>query len=131
LPGVPQDPGRPLVIQTDPPADTGLLGQVGAPIPGGIFTPENAWADWIDATTYVQVYAGDTPDQPGHGVVFVVRRHGSGGVIDPEIPSTSALVAPPSLGGPLRIVRFEGGEVVVVNPGGHEFRFNPVSSAFD
>ena len=124
------DPGRPLASQTDPPPDTGLLGAVGAPLPGGRFTPTTAWAGWTTPTTYVQVYAGDAPDQPGKGLVLVVRRTGAGGRLDPTIAPITTLVRPPVAGGPLRIVRVDGSGLVLVNPGGHELVFRPASGAF-
>ena len=61
------DPGRPIVIQTDPPPDVGLLGQVNAPAPGGVFTPTNAWAGWIDASTFVQVWQEIGPSSVAAG----------------------------------------------------------------
>jgi hypothetical protein len=124
------DPGRPMAAQTDPPPETGLLGAVGAPMPGGRFTPTTAWAGWTTPTTYVQVYAGDAPDHAGKGLVLVVRRTGAHGRLDPTVPAVTTLVRPPAAGGPLRIVRVEGSGLVLVNPGGHEFVFRPASGAF-
>lgn len=125
------DPGRPLVIQTDPPPVTGLLGRVNAPIEGGIFAPTSAWAGWVNTTTYAVVYAGDSPDHPGRGLMFVVRRTGSDGHLDPGASLSTLLVSAPTPGGPLEIVRVEAGELVVVNPEGHESRFDPVTAVFD
>jgi hypothetical protein len=126
-----KDSGRPAALQTDPPPDTGLLGAVGAPIDGETFTATNEWAGWTSPTTYVQVYAGDSGDNPGRGLMFVVRRTGSGGRIDNAVTATTALITPPALGGPLRIVRVEGTDLVVVNPAGREVSFNPGSGAFN
>jgi hypothetical protein len=125
------DPGRPLVDQTDPPPATGLLGQVNAPISGSVFTPTNAWAGWVDTNTYVQVYAGDSPGQSGRGLMFVVRRAGSDGHLDSESSPSTQFVSPPEPGGPLEIVRVEGSELIVSNPQGHEFRFDPASAVFN
>lgn len=124
------DSGRPLVDQTDPPPDTGLLGHVNAPVSGSVFTPTNEWAGWVDATTYVQVYAGHSPGQPGPGLMFVVRRAGSDGHLDPESSPSTQFVSPPEPGGPLEIVRVDGSELIVSNPQGQEFRFDPASAAF-
>ena len=124
------DPGRPLVVQTDPPPETGLLGLVGAPMAAGAFTPTSAWAGWTSPTTYVQVYAGDAPDHPGQGQVLVVRRTGAGGRLDPGVAPVLTLVAPKAAGGALRIARVEGSDLILVNPGGHELVFRPATSSF-
>ena len=126
-----KDPGRPVNTAIDVPPDTGLLGPVNAPVPGGVFTPTNEWAGWVDATAYLQVYAGDSPENPNTGVVFVVRRFGSNGHLDPNLDPVTTFINPPAVGGPLKIVRVEGGELIIANPGGHEFRFNPAAVAFD
>jgi hypothetical protein len=125
-----RDPGRPLIVQTDPPPETGLLGVVGAPAPGGVFTPSNAWAGWTSPTTYVQVYAGGSPDHPGTGLVLVVRRTGAMGHLDPTVAPVTRYVGAPAAGGPLRIVRVSGTDLIVANQGGHEFVFHPASAAF-
>jgi hypothetical protein len=125
------DAGRPLVLQTDPPPETGLLGTVGAPVMGGIFTPTNAWAGWTTPTTFVQVYAGESPDHPGKGVVLVVRRTGANGRLDPRVEPVVRYIHAPAAGGPLRIVRVSGKNLVLVNRGGHEFVFHPASAAFE
>jgi hypothetical protein len=106
---------------------------VNAPIPGGIFTPTSAWAGWIDPSTYVQVYAGDTPEHPGRGAMFVLRRPGVGDRvhIDPNGAPTARFVDPPAPGGPLRIVAEKDGKLVVRNPQGTEYVFDPVSARFD
>ncbi len=124
------DRGRPLPTRAEAAPETGLLGAVGAPLPGGTFTPTTAWAGWTTPTTYVQVYAGDSPDQPGKGLVLVVRRTGAGGRLDPAFPPVTSLVRPPAAGGPLRIVRVEGSALILVNPGGHELVFHPTTAAF-
>jgi hypothetical protein len=125
-----KDPGRPLVVQTDPPPEAGLLGVVGAPVPGGVFTPTNAWAGWTTPTTFVQVYAGDSPERPGQGLVFVVRRTGRNGHLDPTVAPVTRFVPAPGAGGPLRIDRVSGTDLILVNRGGHEFVFHPASAAF-
>ena len=124
------DPGRPVNTQTEGPPETGLLGPFNAPVSGTEFTPKNAWAGWTNATTYTQVWAGDSPRDPGHGLVFVVRRRGANGILDDSLAPVPALIKAPAAGGPLRIVRVEGDELIVANPGGHEFRFNPATSSF-
>jgi hypothetical protein len=125
------DPGRPVDTQTEGPPETGLLGAFNAPVSGTEFTPTNAWAGWTDANTYTQVWAGNSPKDPGHGLVFVVRRHGANGILDDSVAPVPALIKQPAAGGPLRIVRVEGDELIVANPGGHEFRFKPASASFD
>ena len=72
------DPGRPVIDQTDPPPEVGLLGNVNAPVSGAIFMPTNEWAGWIDPAMYVQVWAGSKGDGTGTGMVFVIRRRGIG-----------------------------------------------------
>lgn len=123
------DPGGPLIVQTDPPPLVGLLGQVTAPISGSVFTPTNAWAGWVDQSTYVQVYAGDSP--AAGGLMFVLRRKGSGGQLDPNASPATRFVPPPESGGPLVIVRVESDRLIVANQQGDEFRFDPASGAFD
>jgi hypothetical protein len=123
------DPGRPVVVQVDPPPAVGLLGQVNAPVSGSEFTPTNAWAGWIDPTTYVQVFAGDSP--AGGGRMFVLRRTGHGGHLDADSSPTASFVLPPEPGGPLDIVRVEGTKLIVANHHGREFSFDPVSATFD
>jgi len=125
------DPGRPVDTQTDGPPETGLLGAFNAPISGTEFTPKNAWAGWTDAGTYTQVWAGSSPSDPGNGLVFVVRRHGSSGILDDSVAPAPTLIKSPAVGGPLQIVRVDGSELIVANPGGREFRFNPASLKFD
>jgi hypothetical protein len=125
-----KDPGRPTDTSKPEPPATGLLGARTAPIAGGQFTPENEWAGWTDATTYTQVWAGDSPDDPGKGLVFVVRRAGANGLLSEGVEPVSSLIRPASVGGPLRIVRVDGADLIVANPGGHEFRFNPAATAF-
>jgi len=126
-----RDPGRPLIVQGDAPPETGILGAVGAPMPGGVFTPSNAWAGWTTPTTFVQVYAGASPDHPGTGLVLVVRRTGVNGHLDPTVaPVTSFVRAPAAAGGPLRIVRVSGPDLILANRGGHELVFRPATAAF-
>jgi hypothetical protein len=115
----------------DEPPDTGLLGPVSAPMPGGIFTSTNAWAGWTDATTYTQVYAGDSPENPGNGLVVLVRRPGGSQLLTAGATPTSASHKPPVAGGPLRILRVENGKLVMANPAGRELRFDPVEGAFE
>ena len=124
------DPGRPIAAQADTPPETGLVGLVNAPISGSLFTPQNAWAGWTSATTFTQVWAGAAPGDAGHGLVFVVRRMGDGHILDEGSSPVTVLVAAPAIGGPLKIVRVENGNLVIANPGGHEFTFNPVTGAF-
>ena len=126
------DPGRPLVIQTDSPPDVGLLGQFNAPAPGGVFTPTNAWAGWIDAKTYVQVWAGDQPEFGGGGLIMVMRRPGvgDGAHLDPNAEPTASYVPPPTKGGPLTIAAVRDGRLVIRNPKGTEFLFDPAAGAF-
>jgi len=126
-----KDPGRPIDTAPRQPPDTGLLGARNAPIAGGQFTPQNEWAGWTDATTYTQVWAGDSPDDPGKGLVFIVRRTGADGLLTEGVEPVSSLVKPQSVGGPLRIVRVDGTDLIVANPGGHEFRFNAAKGAFE
>ena len=123
------DPGRPVGGQVDPPPAVGLLGQVNAPISSTEFTPTNAWAGWIDATTYVQVFAGGSP--AGGGRMFVMRRTGHAGHLDADSSPTATFVAPPEPGGPLSIVRVDGTRLVVANQHGVEFSFDPVAMTFD
>jgi hypothetical protein len=125
------DLGRPLVAQTDEQPATGFLGQVAAPISGEEFTAENAWAGWLDADTYVQVYAGSSPSRPEQGLVFVVRRHGRPDGRGGGLATRGRLIAKPGLGGPASIVRIEGRRVVVRDPHGHEARFDPGTETFD
>lgn len=124
------DPGRPAAAPADEPPDTGLLGEVNAPVPGGVFTPTNAWAGWTDPTTYTQVYAGTSPEN-SKGLIFVVRRPGEKGLLTPGAEPVATFINPPSVGGALRIVRVDGDDLVVANPGGHEFHFRPADAAFD
>jgi hypothetical protein len=123
------DPGRPVDGQVDPPPAVGLLGQVNAPLSSLEFTPTTAWAGWIDPTTYVQVFAGDSP--AGGGLMFVLRRTGHGGHLDPESSPTGSFIKPPQPGGPLTLVRVEGTKLIVANQHGLEFSFDPVSATFD
>jgi hypothetical protein len=125
------DAGRPHIIQSDEPAATGLLGPVSAPIAGEAFTPANAWAGWVETQTYVQVYAGTSPSNPGQGLLFVVRRHGHQPNADPVGTPQGRTITVSRSGGPVHIVRSDGGRIVVRNSGGHEFRFNPATETFD
>jgi hypothetical protein len=126
-----KDAGRPLVVQVDPAPVTGLLGGVQAPISGGQFTTNNAWAGWVNSTTYVITYAGAPSGDPTRGMIFIERHGGNAGVLDSAVDPVSSLVAAPAVGGPLQILRVDGNELVVGNPGGREFRFNPLTGAFD
>jgi hypothetical protein len=125
-----KDRGQPLVVQEDPPPPTGMLGPVGAPMPGTVFTTTNAWAGWVSATTYVVVYAGAPSDNPANGLLLVVGQTGAGGRLDPDAESDGKLVTPPLPGGPLKIVRFDPGQLVIANQGGQEFLFDPASRVF-
>jgi len=125
------DSRAPVVQQTDPPPATGLLGPVGAPMPGTTFTTTNAWAGWVNSTTYVLVYAGGPGDDPSAGLVLVMRYTGNNGQLDPNAASDSQLIAPPAPGGPLRIVAFAAGQLVIANLAGRQFNFDPASSRFD
>jgi hypothetical protein len=124
------DPGRPIAAPADTSPETGLVGAVNAPISGSLFTPQNEWAGWTSATTFTQVWAGAAPGDTGHGLVFVVRRSGDGRLLDDESAPITSLVEAPAIGGPLKIVRVENGNLVIANPGGHEFIFNPATGAF-
>jgi hypothetical protein len=126
------DPGRPVVTETDAPPEIGLIAHANAPAPGGVFTPSNEWAGWIDATTFVQVWAGDQPALAGGGVVMVMRRPGVGdGVhLDPDAEPTQSFVPPPVKGGPLSITEVRDGLLVIRNPKGREFLFEPASGTF-
>ena len=126
------DPGRPSDGQTDPPPMTGLLGPRSAPASGGVFTPTSAWAGWVDAKTYVQVWAGDQPEFGGGGLMMVMRRPGigDGAHLDPNAESTASYVPPPTSGGPLTIVAVRLGRLVIRNPGGTEFLFDSAAGAF-
>ena len=126
------DPGRPIVSETDAPPEIGLFAHANAPAPGGVFTPSNEWAGWIDATTFVQVWAGDQPAFGGGGLVMVMRRLGIGdGVhLDPDAESTQSFIAPPVKGGPLSITGICDGSLVIRNPKGREFLFVPASGTF-
>jgi hypothetical protein len=126
------DPGRPSVVQTDPPPMVGLLGPFNAPAPGGVFTPTSAWAGWIDPTTYVQVWAGDQPEFGGGGLMMVMRRPGigDGAHLDPNAEPTASYVPPPTKGGPLTITAVRDGKLVIRNPKGTEFLFDPVAGGF-
>jgi hypothetical protein len=123
------DPGRPVDGQVDPPPAVGLLGQVNAPISSTEFTPTNAWAGWIDATTYVTVFAGDSPTAGGR--MFVLRRTGHAGHLDAESSPRATFVPPPQPSGPLSIARVEGTRLIVSTQDGVEFSFDPVALAFD
>jgi hypothetical protein len=125
------DPGRPVAAASDPPPLTGMLGNVQAPIFGEIFTPVNAWAGWVDGTTYIQVWAGVSPSKPGRGYVFVGRHTGANGAIDHDVPPTTSLVAAPAGRSPLKILREDGGILILGTPDGLEFRFDPASATFD
>ena len=126
------DPGRPVVTETDAPPDVGLFAHANAPAPGGVFTPSNEWAGWIDATTFVQVWAGDQPAFGGGGLVMVMRRPGMGdGVhLDPDAASMQTFVPPPVKGGPLTITGVRDRLLVIGNPNGREFLFDPASGTF-
>ena len=124
------DPGRPAIDQPDPPPLTGLLGSVQAPVFGEIFTPVNAWAGWVDATTYVQVWAGFSPSTPGRGYVFVGRHTGSNGRIDHVVEPSTSLVAAPAGDAPLTILRVDEDMLIMGTPDGLELRFDPASGAF-
>lgn len=123
------DPGRPRA-EPDPPAVTGMLGAVGAPEAGEAFTPTSSWAGWTDATTYVQVWGGGNGLDPSQGAVLIAFWHGANGFIDPSSEPVLQSVAPPIPGGPLRILRIEGNDLVVTNPAGREMYFNPAARAF-
>ena len=123
------DPGRPVDGQVDPPPAVGLLGQVNAPISSSEFTPTNAWAGWIDATTYVTVFAGDSPASGGR--MFVMRRTGHAGHLDADSSPRVTFVPPPQPSGPLSIVRVEGTRLIIANQDGTEFSFDPVAMTFD
>lgn len=125
------DPGRPVDTHTDGPPETGLLGAFNAPVSGSEFTPKNAWAGWTDAGTYTQVWVGNSPGDPGNGLVLVVQRRGASGILDDSVAPVPTLIKSPAIGGPLRIVRVDGSELIVANPGGREFRFNPATLTFD
>ncbi len=126
------DPGRPIVTETDAPPDVGLFAHANAPAPGGVFTPSNEWAGWIDATTFVQVWAGEQPAVGGGGLVMVMRRPGvgDGAHLDPDAESTQTFVLPPTSGGPLTIKEVRGPLLVIANPKGTEFLFDPASGVF-
>lgn len=127
----PAGTGGPVIFQTDSPPETGLLGQLNAPVAGGVFTPTNAWAGWTSATTYVQVYAGESPDRAGHGLMFVIRRPGIDGQhLDPEGSPSALEVSPPTEGGRLTIDRVEDGKLIVHDLAGTELTFDPVSARF-
>ena len=126
------DPGRPAVTETDAPPDVGLFAHANAPAPGGVFTPSNEWAGWIDAKTFVQVWAGDQPAFGGGGLVMVIRRPGVGdGVhLDPDAASMQTFVPPPVTGGPLTITGVRDRLLVIGNPNGRKFLFDPASGTF-
>lgn len=124
-----KDRGAPLVLQADPPAEVGLLGPVGAPVSGSIFTSENAWAGWLDDQTYAQVYAGAPGENRAQGLLFVVLRSGDLGILKADGGSSSQVISAP-IGGPLHIVRVEDGLLIVANPGGREARFDPSTRSF-
>jgi hypothetical protein len=126
------DPGRPVVVETDPPPEVGLFANANAPAPGGVFTPSNEWAGWIDAMTFVQVWAGEQPDFGGRGALMVMRRSGvgDGSHLDPETEATQTFVAPPSKGGRLTITEVRNHLLVIRNPNGTEFEFDPETGAF-
>lgn len=125
------DTGRPQIAQGDTAPMTGMLGAVAAPMAGGVFTATNAWAGWIDPTTYVIVYAGAPGENPGQGLVLLMRRTGADGFLDPSAEPTGRLIPAPLPGGPLRIVRLDGRDLIIANPAGHEFRFDPVTASFE
>lgn len=125
------DPGRPVDTQTDGPPETGLLGAFNAPISGTEFTPENAWAGWINAKTYVQVWAGYSPEAPDIGLVFIVRRSGSNGRLDDGEPPAGSLVNAPKGDGPLEIVRAVGTKLIMADAQGRQAQFDTASSVFD
>ncbi|HET7473075.1 MAG TPA: hypothetical protein VFJ71_08120, partial [Candidatus Limnocylindrales bacterium] len=77
------------------------------------------------------VWAGQSPNNPGHGVILIVRRPGGSGRLAGGAAPTLTLLAPPALAGPLHIVRVDGADLIVANPGGQEFRFNPVAGAIE
>lgn len=126
------DPGRPLLIQTDPPPEVGLFEHANAPAPGGVFTPTNEWAGWIDAKTFVQVWAGDQPQMGGGGLMMVMRRPGigDGAHLDPQAEPTATFVPPPTRGGPLKIAAVDDSRLIVRNPKGEEFLFDPAAGLF-
>ncbi len=126
------DPGHPRVIQTDPPPEVGLFEHANAPAPGGVFTPSNEWAGWIDADTFVQVWAGQQPDLGGRGVVMVMRRPGigDGSHLDADAHATQTFVAPPGKSGRLTITDVRGHLLVIRNPKGTVFEFDPATGAF-
>lgn len=126
-----KDRGGPLVIQVDPPPRTGLLGAVAAPVPGTIFTAVNAWAGWVDPTTFSQVYAGSPAEDRGKGLLFVIRRPGANGLLEPGAEPEVKILPAPIAGGPLKIVRVEGDRLILANPGGQEMTFNPATGTFD
>ena len=126
------DPGRPPVLQTDPPPDVGLFEQVNAPAPGGVFTPSNEWAGWVDSDTFVQVWAGEQPEFGGRGVVMVMRRPGvgDGAHLDPDGHSTQAYARPPTIGGRLTITEVRDHRLVIRNTEGEDFEFDPGTGSF-
>jgi hypothetical protein len=127
------DAHGPDVVETDPPPEVGLFENVNAPASGSVFTPSNEWSGWIDASTFVQVWAGEQPDRGGSGVLMVMRRPGvgDGSHLDPDRPSVQTYVLPPTSGGRLTITRVrDRGVLVIRDPKGQEFEFDAVTGAF-
>lgn len=122
------DPGRPASIP-DPPPVTGLLGPVAAPMSEDSFTPINAWAGWVDDTTYEMVWGGWVGDSD-HGAVLVLRRPGANGRVtagaDPQLEIVRVRVGR----GPVTIARVSGSDLVLTLPNGNELIFNPAVRAF-
>lgn len=134
LAGVPGDKsadrGVPSVVQEDPPAVTGMLGMVGAPMPGTTFTTSNAWAGWTTPTTYLMVYAGSPSEELWKGLIYIERHSGKNGAIDRSAASIGKLIDAPAPGGPLHIVSYSAGTLVIANPAGKQFVFDVATLAF-
>jgi hypothetical protein len=126
------DPGPPIASETDAPPEVGLFAHANAPAPGGVFTPSNEWAGWVDVKTFVQVWAGDQPELGGGGLIMVMRRPGLGDGLhlDPDAEPTQTFVPPPVKGGPLTITAVRKGLLVISNPKGDEFLFDPADGTF-
>jgi hypothetical protein len=54
------------------PTGTGLRAEAMPPISSQLFTPGNAWANWIDGV-YTQIYAGSSPNDPQRGKLLIVK----------------------------------------------------------
>jgi hypothetical protein len=125
-----QDPGGPLILQTDEPAPVGLLGVLDAPISGSEFTATNAWAGWV-AGEYVRVWVGAPSEAPAKGLLLMIRQAGSNGSPTWNGLATTSLIAVPLRGGPPRIQSAANDRLLIASPAGSTVLFDVSAGVFN